>query len=126
MKRFVGLDLHKRSAVFCIIDLGGKVLARGEVAVSRESIEAFARGWLQSEDELVLEATTNTWAVVDLLRPYVARVAIANPLRVRAIAEARVKTDKIDAHILAQLLRNDFLPEVWVPDSATRSLRERR
>jgi transposase len=125
MKRFVGLDLHKHSAVICVIDCGGKVLARYELAVSRESIEAFARRWLQAEDELVLEATTNTWAVVDLLRPFVARIAIANPLRVRAIAEARVKTDKIDAHILAQLLRNDFLPEVWIPDSETRSLRER-
>jgi hypothetical protein len=57
------------------------------------------------------------WAVVDLLRSFVARIAIANPLRVSAIAEARIKTDKIDAHILAQLLRNLFLPEVWVPDS---------
>ena len=111
--------------MICIIDSGGKVLGHCELAVSRESIEAFARKWLQAEDELVLEATTNTWTVVDLLRPFVARIAIANPLRVKAIAKARVKTDKIDAHILAQLLRNDFLPEVWVPDSETRSLRER-
>jgi hypothetical protein len=101
--------------VICIIDSGGKVLGHCELAVSRESIEAFARKWLQAEDELVLEATTNTWTVVDLLRPFVARIAIANPLRVKAIAKARVKTDKIDAHILAQLLLNDFLPKMWYP-----------
>ena len=42
----------------------------------------------------------------------------------KAIAQAKVKTDKVDAHVLAQLLRCDFLPEVWRPDEATRQLRE--
>jgi transposase len=42
----------------------------------------------------------------------------------KAIAQAKVKTDKVDAHVLAQLLRCDFLPEVWQPDEATRRLRE--
>ena len=42
----------------------------------------------------------------------------------KAIAQAKIKTDKVDAHVLAQLLRCDFLPEVWQPDEATRRLRE--
>jgi transposase len=71
-----------------------------------------------------MEATTNTWEVAELILPQVAKVAIANPLKVKAIAEAKVKTDKVDAGVLAQLLRCDFLPQVWIPDKPTRLLRE--
>ncbi len=73
---------------------------------------------------MALEATTNCWAVADALRPHVTRVVVSNPLATKAIAQAKVKTDKVDAHVLAQLLRCDFLPEVWPPDEATRRLRE--
>src|SRR5438270_13010990 len=58
-------------------------------------------------------------AVVRVLSPYVARVIVANPLQVKAIAHARIKTDKIDDGVLAQLRAADFLPEVWVPDPET-------
>lgn len=45
-------------------------------------------------------------------------------MKTRAIAEAKVKTDKVDAEVLSQLLRCDYLPSVWVPDTTTRSLRQ--
>jgi transposase len=48
---------------------------------------------------------------------------IGNPLRVRAIAEAKIKTDKVDSRVLAELLRADYLPAVWQPDAATQRLR---
>jgi transposase len=51
-------------------------------------------------------------------------VVVSNPMITKAIASAKIKTDKVDAHVLAQLLRCDFLPEVWHPDEATRQLRE--
>jgi len=73
---------------------------------------------------VALEATTNCWAVADALRPHVARVVGSTPMATKAIAMSKVKTDKVDAHVLAQLLRCDFLPEVWTPDEATRRLRE--
>lgn len=72
---------------------------------------------------MVVEATGNAMAVVRVLGPYVARVIIANPLQVKAIAHARIKTDKIDASVLASLRAADFLPEVWVPDAGTERLR---
>ena len=58
-------------------------------------------------------------AVVRVLGPYVARVIVANPLQVKAIAHAHVKTDKIDAGVLASLRAAGFLPEVWLPDADT-------
>jgi transposase len=53
----------------------------------------------------------------------VARVVIANPNLVRAIAWAKVKTDKIDARVLAKLHASGFLPEVWMPDEETEARR---
>ena len=52
-----------------------------------------------------------------------ARVVVANPAKTRAIAEAKVKTDKVDAEILAQLLAADYLPGVWVADEDTQARR---
>ena len=62
-------------------------------------------------------------AVVRVLSPYVARVIVANPLQVKAIAHAHVKTDKIDAGVLASLRAANFLPEIWLPDADTERLR---
>jgi transposase len=122
--RYVGLDVHKRTAHACALDGAGRKVFAGDVACTREDLQAFARRHLLKDDRVVLEATTNTWAVVGVLKPFVASVTVSNPLRTRAIAEAKVKTDKVDAEVLAQLLRCDFLPTVWEPDEPTRRLRK--
>jgi transposase len=123
MIRFIGLDVHKRVVQVCILDGSGQVLGERRFELSRERLLSFAEVSLRAEDQVVLEATTNTWAIVDILKPHVARVVVSNPLTTKAIAQAKVKTDKVDARVLAQLLRCDFLPQVWQPDPATRELR---
>ncbi len=80
------------------VDAGRLAVAR----LRREGVTEF--------DAVALEATTNTWAIVRLVKPHVAEVVVSNPLRARAIADAKVKTDKVDAFVLAQLLRCDYLP----------------
>jgi len=122
--RWVGLDVHKRVVEACIVDQAGNVVGRERFALNRRTLGMFAREVLRPADRVALEATTNCWAVADRLRPHVARVVVSNPMATKAIAQAKVKTDKVDAHVLAQLLRCDFLPEVWQPDEATRRLRE--
>jgi transposase len=123
MVRFVGLDVHKRVVQACVLDEGGEVVLRRRFRLTRETLIHFAKEELTPEDRVVVEATTNTWAVVKVLKSFVAEAVVSNPLRTRAIAEAKVKTDKVDAHILAQLLRLDFLPRVWEPDERTKELR---
>jgi transposase len=120
----IGLDVHKRVVEAAILDEAGTVVRRARLACTHEALERFAREHLAPEDELALEATTNTWAVAAILRPFVGRLVVSNPLLTRAIAQAKIKTDKIDACVLAQLLRAGYLPEVWIPDPETRSLRE--
>ena len=90
--------------------------------MTRAALEAFGKR-LRASDEVVIEATDNAMAVVQVLSPFVARVIIANPLQVKAIACAHVKTDKIDAGVLANLHAAGFLPEVWTPDAETEQLR---
>lgn len=123
MLRFVGCDVHKRTAVFAILLEDGTLFASYTVPVTREALSAFAERQLKKEDRLVMEATTNTWAVAGVLRPFVQEIVISNPLKVRAIAEAKIKTDKVDSRVLAELLRCEYLPVVWQPDAETQRLR---
>lgn len=111
--RVIGLDVHRNFAQVAILE-NGLVKDHGRVIMDREAVLNFA-STLTKEDEVVLEATGNTSIIVRLLTPFVRRVAIANPLQVRAIGWAKVKTDKIDAAVLARLHAAQFLPEVWMP-----------
>ena len=91
--------------------------------------DAFAAEHLLPTDQLAVEVTSNTWAFVRLVRPHVAKIVVSNPMKTKAIAEANIKTDKVDAFVLAQLLRCDYLPSVWVPTPAVednRALAARR
>ena len=119
--RVVGLDIHRVFAEAVMLE-DGKTRRLGRVGMTRDHLAAFART-LTHDDHVVVEATGNASAVAEVIRPHVGRVVIANPRQVRLIAEARIKTDVIDATVLARLYASGFLPEVWIPDEATLSLR---
>lgn len=112
--RVIGLDIHRTFAQVAIFN-DGKLQDHGRFAMDREAVLGFAAKVPHKDDDVVIEATGNTAIVARLLQPYVHRVVIANPLQVRAIAWAKVKTDKIDAATLARLHASGFLPEVWMP-----------
>lgn len=119
--RIFGLDVHRTFAEVAVLDEAG-VRSAGRIDLTAAALHAFGHQ-LTQEDDVVLEATCNTHAIARLLRTYARRVVVSNPLRTRAIAEAKVKTDKIDATVLAQLHASGFLPEVWSPDEGTEQLR---
>jgi transposase len=121
MRRVIGMDIHRTFAEVVFWE-AGRLRPAGRVDMTRSGLEGFGRA-LSKEDEVVVEATGNAMAVVRVLSPYVSRVIVANPLQVKAIAHAHVKTDKIDAGVLASLRAADFLPEVWLPDANTERLR---
>ena len=121
MRRVIGMDIHRTFAEVVFWE-EGKLRPAGRITMTRAGLEGFGRS-LGKEDEVVVEATGNAMAVVRVLAPYVARVIVANPLQVKAIAHAHVKTDKIDAGVLASLRAANFLPEIWLPDADTERLR---
>jgi transposase len=120
-RRCIGLDVHRDFAQVAIWE-DGLVRQAGQIATTPEALRLFADS-LAASDEVALEATGNTHAIVRLLKGRVARVVVSNPQKTRAIAEAKVKTDKVDAEILAQLLAADYLPGVWVADEDTQARR---
>lgn len=120
--RYLAIDLHKAYVVI------GGVNAQQEpvLAPHRMDLEHFAL-WLPKNihktDAVVLEATTNAWTLYDQVSPYAGKTVIAHPAKVKLIAEARVKTDKIDVGHLSRLLAAHLIPEVWVPPQPVRELR---
>ena len=115
--RIIGVDIHRVFAEAVALE-GASLKRLGRIGMTREHLAAFAVT-LEKTDHVVLEATGNATAVVEILKPHVARVAVANPLQVHLIARAKTKTDKIDAGVLAKLYAAGFLPEVWTPDETT-------
>lgn len=115
--RIIGLDIHLAFAEAVTLE-DGKLRRLGRIGMTRDHLEAFAKT-LDALDHVVVEATGNATAVTEILSPHVARVVVANPLQVHLIAKAKIKTDAIDAKVLAKLYAAGFLPEVWIPDAAT-------
>src|ERR1700691_5245627 len=118
---FAGLDLHKKEVEAVLLDDDGRVLHRSRFPATRAALEAFAKTHLSTDSTVAaVEATTTTWPVAAILQPLVHKVVVSNPLRTKAIACAKIKTDKVDALALAQLARTGYLPGVGIPDEKTR------
>jgi transposase len=118
--RVVGLDIHRSFAEAAMID-AGRVQQLGRIDLVRERVIAFAKR-LGKNTDVVVEATGNTMAVVKLMAPHVKRMVIANPLQVRAIAHAKVKTDKIASCWPSCMLPASYR-KFWQPDESTEQLR---
>jgi transposase len=121
-KRYIAIDLHKHYLMVGGID-GSQRVVLPPRRLDLERWRAWAQANLTATDAVVIEATTNAWHIYDQLVPLVGRIVVAHPPKVKQIAAARVKTDKHDVLILAQLLRADLIPEVWVPPPHVRELR---
>jgi transposase len=119
--RTIGLDVHREFAEVAILE-DGVARAGGRIETTPEALRLFAQS-LAETDEVAIEATVNTFAIARLLDDHVSRVVISNPLRTRAIAEAKVKTDKVDARVLAELLAAGYLPGIWRPGEELQALR---
>jgi transposase len=121
--RYIALDIHKHYSLVAGVDRDGQEILPA-CRVEHEDLEAWLEKHLLSTDRVVIESTTNAWHVYDLLESPVAEVLVANPIKVKQIACARVKTDKKDAFILARLLAANLVPTVWVPPQRVRELRQ--
>ena len=124
MQKYIGVDYHKGYSYMTVMDESGKICGQGQVSNHPEAIRGFlARCGVNGNSAAVLEASRNWTVMHDWLEEMVGEVHLAHPLKVKAIAEAKVKTDKIDARVLAHLLRCDLLPEAYVPAQAARQAR---
>lgn len=120
--RLFGLDVHREFTQVAMLEQG-RITHLGRIPTTPEALRAFAQT-LSADDQVVLEATGNTYAIVQVLQQHAGRVVVSNPVQTRAIADAKIKTDRIDAEVLVRLLAGGWLPEVWVPDAETQALRQ--
>ena len=120
--RFIGIDAHKDMLQVAILDDAGELVREARITLNRDGLARLIR-LLHKEDRVIIEATTNAFTLHDTILPHVAQVVVSNPIKTRIIAEAKVKTDKIDARVLAELLRIDAYYPVWVPPVKVRKRR---
>jgi transposase len=120
-RSFIGIDYHKRYSVFCVINGTGQILERGRIEHHFPG-QCAALVKRYPKCRVVFEATMNwhwLYELVERALPF-QDIILANPFKTRVIAEAQIKTDKIDAHILAQLPRADLVCAVHIPSKETR------
>jgi len=123
---YVGVDVHKKVCRAAVVDDEGELVDEFPFGNSSRGIEDFVMKIeaFGGKSLVAVESTANLWVCVyDALDERGIKVVLSNPYKTRLIAESRVKTDKIDARILAQLLRAEMLPACFVP---TRLQRDRR
>jgi transposase len=119
----IGVDYHTASSHLTVLDSTGRVVRAGRIGNTAAEVRKLVAPY-GNEAEAALEATRNWTVMYDLLEAEVRAVHLVHPLKVRAIAEARVKTDRIDSGILAHLLRCDLLPTAYVRPPAQRATQQ--
>jgi len=115
---YIGIDVHKRQSQVAVVDDDGST--QREIRLDNADLEEFAAEY--DESQAVLEATSNYYAIYDVLDKYL-DVSVAHPTKLAWIAKSRQKTDEADASKLAELLRLDAVPESYVPPEEIRECR---
>jgi hypothetical protein len=118
---YIGVDYHKRYSYIVVKNENGEVEGRGSLSNTKEKIRQFLQPY--GSGTAVIEATRNWRLIYDWLEEILDDVALAHPLKVKAIAEVRIKTDKISADILADLLRTGLLSRAYAPSKQTREFK---
>lgn len=116
------MDLHQKTSTFSVKEKEGRVVEAKTIATTKESIAKFLSQYHGSL--LTMEPVSQWYCYADYIESLGLDVKIANPMRVKLIASARIKTDAIDAGVLADLLRGNLLPESYHAPSDVRAWKE--
>lgn len=121
--RYVGVDLHKHYCMVTQMDEKGKSLVQVRLENKEEVLRNYF-GQLKGNVKIAVEATGNWYHFYETLEDDSREIYLCHPQKTKAIASAKIKTDKIDSKILADLLRCNLLPTSYIPDRKTRDERE--
>ena len=122
MSVYVGIDVHRKRSQVAVVAEDGQVQLNKNVVNGSEPMLRLI-GDLPAGTPVAFEAAFGWGWLARLLEDYGFEAHLVHPLRCKAIASARLKNDKVDAAILAQLLRADLLPEAWIAPAEVRQLR---
>ena len=121
----IGIDQHKKTSRYALLNQEGEVIDRRSIASTAEAYRKEFGRFKHGEVKIAVDATGYWFWSVDVLQELGLEVHLANPHKVRLIAESTIKTDTVDATALAQLLRMGWLPESRITSQEMRLLRER-
>lgn len=124
MQLYAGLDMHTESTTGTIKDEQGNPVRVLKVETSKEGVKKLFERLHKKQITAVFEASRNWPHYAGLIQQYCDKVVMAHPLKVRAIASARIKTDTIDSNVLSDLLRANLIPESYMPPLDIVELRE--
>src|SRR4030042_6557978 len=120
---YTGIDLHKFTSYLTTIDSSGAIIKQEDMKnIAHNFIQYFNS--IPGEHLATVESTMTWYWLNDLLTSINIPLVLAHAKYVKAIAYAKVKTDKVDSHILAQLLRMNYIPEAHKISNDLRTLRD--
>ena len=119
--QYVGIDYAKLRSHFTVMTPEDRVMKRGYVANTPDALATFMEALPPDQRAVVIEACRNWTVIHDLVEPYAQAITLAHPLKVKAIAAARIKTDAIDSRTLTDLLRADLIPAAHIRPPAVRA-----
>ena len=118
---YAAIDLHKNVIQAVIKDKEGNIIKENRM---KRDIDTILNFFKDIDATIVMESGYNYQYLYDIFKDKGYDVKVAHPLMVKAIAYAKVKSDKVDARILADLLRMDMIPECYIPDNSIRDIRD--
>ena len=121
-EKYIGFDVHQATIAVAVLDHTGKLIMECILETKAATILEFFAGLRGTLSVTFEEGTSAAW-VYDLLRPHVARLVVCNPRKNALLKQGR-KSDRIDAHKLAELLRGNYLKSVYHGETGVRTLRE--
>jgi transposase len=121
--KYVGVDVGKRKCRAAVVDEDGVLVEEFSFTNDFSGIEEFVSG-LSTCERVVMESTGNLWVnLYEAVEEKSVNAVLANPLKMKAIASAKIKNDKVDARVLAYLLRGGLVAECYVPPKDVREIR---
>lgn len=120
---YLGVDIHKKNCWVTVLEADGRVREQRKLSMDRASLLDYF-GKVEKPAAVAVEATFNWYYFLDVIEPLGLELHLVHPQKTRAIASARIKHDKLDSRILAELLRTGFLAEAWIAPPPVRQLRQ--
>jgi transposase len=107
-----------------VLEARGKIVQSGPVTNEKLALRKYFRQFRGKDVQVAVEACGFWPGFREVVEPEVTRLVLVHPQRVKAIASAKLKNDRVDSETLAHLLRCDLLPESWKADRATQARRQ--
>ena len=122
--RYLGIDVHSKACVWCLLNAQGEIVEQGSTETTIPALQALVTR-LGKDDELLVgqEVGAMAYLVHDALKGAGVRLLSFNAAHLRMIAASRKKTDRRDAYWIARALQTGMTPhEVYIPVGEVREL----